>query len=125
MQIRFGFELVYACPKPTPMILTLNVHYSRVSDLLTPDHLVTQPSVPIVGYRDGFGNWCSRIVAPPGDMRISADALINDSGLPDAVDPPAPQRAVEDLPADTLILSSMISTIGFPSTGSAADCPMR
>jgi hypothetical protein len=41
MQIRLGFELIYACPKPTPMILTLNVHYSRVSDLREPDHLRT------------------------------------------------------------------------------------
>jgi len=103
MQIRFGFELVYACPKPTPMILTLNVHYSRVSDLLTPDHLLTQPSVPIAGYRDGFGNWCSRLVAPAGEIRIATDAIIQDSGLPDAVEPQAEQHPVQDLPSDTLI----------------------
>ena len=103
MQIRFGFELVYACPKPTPMILTLNVHYSRVSDLLTPDHLLTQPSVPIAGYRDGFGNWCSRLVAPAGEIRIATDAIIQDSGLPDAVEPQAEQHPVQDLPSDTLV----------------------
>ena len=48
MQIRLGYELVYACPQSTPMILTLNVHYSRVSDLLAPDHigrvLIAQPA---------------------------------------------------------------------------------
>jgi transglutaminase-like putative cysteine protease len=103
MQIRFGFELVYACPKPTPMILALNVHYSRVSDLLTPDHLVTQPSVPIVGYRDGFGNWCTRLVAPAGEIRITTDAIIQDSGFPDAVEPLAVQHMVQDLPSDTLV----------------------
>ena len=31
-----------------------------------PDHLVIDPPVPITAYRDGFGNWCSRIVAPAG-----------------------------------------------------------
>ena len=103
MQIRLGYELIYACPKPTPMILTLNVHYSRVSDLAIADHIITNPPIPITAYRDGFGNWCSRIVAPQGDIKIRTDALIKDSGLPDAIDPSAPQHAVEDLPAETLV----------------------
>jgi transglutaminase-like putative cysteine protease len=103
MRIRLGFELVYACPKPTPMILTLNVHYSRVSDLSRPDHLLVQPRVPISGYRDGFGNWCSRLVAPAGEIRISTDTTIDDSGLPDPVDPLAVQHPVEDLPAENLV----------------------
>lgn len=103
MQIRLGYELVYACPQRTPMILTLNVHYSRVSDLVVPDHIVTQPPVPITAYRDVFGNWCSRIVAPQGEIRISTDAVISDTGLPDATDPLAVQHAVEDLPNETLV----------------------
>ena len=37
MKIRFGYELVYNCPQPVPMILTLQVHPSRISDLLLPD----------------------------------------------------------------------------------------
>ena len=76
MQIRVGYELVYECPKPTPMLLTLNIHYTRASDILIADNIVTHPSVPITAYRDGFGNWCSRIVAPQGILRISTDALI-------------------------------------------------
>jgi transglutaminase-like putative cysteine protease len=103
MQIRLGYELVYECPKPTPMVLTLNVHYSRVSDLVIADHIITNPPIPITAYGDGFGNWCSRIVAPQGSIRVSTDALIKDSGEPDAIDPDAPQHAVEDLPADTLV----------------------
>ena len=103
MQIRVGYELVYECIQPTPMILTLNIHYNRISDVVIPDHIVTSPSVPIRPYRDSFGNWCSRIVAPPGEIRISTDALINDSGEPDMVDPSAPQHAVEDLPEETLV----------------------
>jgi len=103
MQIRVGCELTYDCPKPTPMILTLNVHYSRVSDLAIPDHLVLNPPVPITAYRDGFGNWCTRLVAPAGEIRIRTDGLVNDSGLPEPVDPNAWQHAVEDLPAETLV----------------------
>jgi transglutaminase-like putative cysteine protease len=103
MQIRIGYELTYQCPQPTPMILTLNVHFSRVSDLAAPDHLVTSPATALAGYRDGFGNWCTRLIAPQGEIRISTDTFINDSGLPDPVHRGAPQHAVEDLPEETLV----------------------
>lgn len=103
MRIRIGYELIYDCPQPTPMILSLNVHYSRVSDLIIPDHMVADPPVPIAAYRDIFGNWCSRIVAPKGMVRLSTDALIHDSGLPDIVVPEARQTRVEALPDEALI----------------------
>jgi len=103
MQIRVGCELTYNSSQPTPMILALNVHYSRASDLAIPDYVVLNPPVPITAYRDGFGNWCSRLVAPAGEMRIRTDGLVNDSGLPEPVDPNAWQHAVEDLPAETLV----------------------
>jgi transglutaminase-like putative cysteine protease len=102
MQIRVGYELVYDCPQPTPMILTLHVHSTRVSDIVVPDHLITRPSIPITAYRDGFGNWCSRIVAPAGETRLSADALLNDAGAPDGVATWAHQHAVQELPEETL-----------------------
>ncbi len=103
MQIRLGYELVYDCPQPTPMLLMLNVHYTRVWDLVVPDHLVTNPALPIRAYRDGFGNWCNRIVAPAGRTRLAAGAVVNDSGEPDRVALEAPQHAVEDLPDDALV----------------------
>jgi transglutaminase-like putative cysteine protease len=103
MQIRVGFSLSYDCPQPVPMIVMLNIHYSRASDLVRPDLLTTVPSVPITAYRDLFGNWCSRFVAPAGGIRLSADALVNDSGRPDAVPDGARQHAVQDLPPDTLV----------------------
>jgi transglutaminase-like putative cysteine protease len=85
------------------MILTLNIHYSRVSDLLKPDYLMVDPSVPIKAYRDGFGNWCSRLVAPAGETRLWADTIVRDPGTYDAVDAEARQHAVQDLPEDTLV----------------------
>ena len=36
MQIRVGFEMTYDCPQPTPMLMALNVHFTRVSDLVRP-----------------------------------------------------------------------------------------
>ena len=103
IKIRVGYELVYECPQPTPMLLLLNLHYTRASDILIPDHIVTSPGVPITAYRDGFGNWCSRIMAPAGEIRISTDALVKDSGLTDPVNIHARQHEVCDLPTDTLV----------------------
>ena len=28
MQIRVGYELIYDCPQPTPMMLMLNIHHT-------------------------------------------------------------------------------------------------
>jgi len=97
------YELVYECPQPTPMLLMLNVHYTRVSDMVAADHLVASPSLPIRGYRDGFGNWCNRIVAPIGRIRLSATGIVNDSGEPDKVASGAQQHPVEDLPDEALV----------------------
>ena len=103
MQFRVGFEMVHQCPQPTPMILQLNIHYSRASDLVRPDHLVTNPSVPVTAYRDLFGNWCSRLVAPAGRFSLTTDALVNDSGAADIVAPAVGQTPVELLPESTLV----------------------
>jgi transglutaminase-like putative cysteine protease len=103
MHIRAGFELIYGFPNTTPMILTLTIHYSRAADLIRADQLVTEPAVPIDCYRDKFGNWVTRLLAPPGRMRLTADAIVNDSGQAEAVMPGALQHQVQDLPQDTLL----------------------
>ncbi|QXQ14217.1 transglutaminase domain-containing protein [Skermania piniformis] len=91
------------CTQPTPMILTLHVHDTRVPDLVRADHLTFDPPVPVTDYRDGFGNRCSRIVAPPGALRISADAVVDDSGRADVIADHAKQLPVPDLPEETLV----------------------
>lgn len=103
IKIRIGYELVYDCPQPTPMLLMLNVHYTRVSNLITPDYLITTPSLPVTGYRDSFGNWCTRLVAPAGETKLTADALIYDSGLPDIVVPTARQSTIPELPEEAIV----------------------
>jgi transglutaminase-like putative cysteine protease len=103
MKIRVGYDVIFDCPQGAPMILLLNVHYSRASDIVVPDHLTTEPSVPITGYRDLFGNWCNRIVAPPGTIRLTSHGVVRDTGQPDPVVSSAPQHAVEDLPEEALV----------------------
>jgi transglutaminase-like putative cysteine protease len=103
MQLRVGYELVFNCPQPVPMMLSVSVHSSRRCDLVTPDTVLTDPSVPVSNYQDRFGNICSRIVAPAGQIKLSSEAIVRDSGQPDCVAPHAQQVAVEDLPDDTLV----------------------
>jgi transglutaminase-like putative cysteine protease len=102
MQIRVGYELTYRCPQPTPMILALSIHASRAGDIVFPDLVRVDPACPVSGYRDSFGNWCTRILAPAGELRVFSDALVNDTGVPDVVVPDALQAPVEALPQDTL-----------------------
>jgi hypothetical protein len=115
MQIRLGYELVYDCPQPTPMLLMLNVHYTRVSDMVVSDHLVTSPSIPIGAYRDCFGNWCSRIVAPTGRTRLSAKGIKNDTGEPDVVSLPTQISTLLRICPTTLCRSSWPAAIARPT----------
>ena len=103
MRIRVGYEFIYSLPQSTPMILTVSMNYSRASDIVISDHLTTDPPVLITGYRDGFGNWCSRVVAPRGRIRIRGAAEVRDTGILDVVVPFAWQHAVQDLPEETLV----------------------
>jgi len=103
IKIHIGYELIYDFPQPTPLIMVLGTHYSRASDIVVPDYLTITPSVTVTPYRDAFGNWCSRIVAPAGRVRLAADGVIRDSGLPEVAATSAPQHAVEDLPGDTIV----------------------
>ncbi|MCB4770476.1 transglutaminase family protein [Ancylobacter sp. Lp-2] len=103
MHIRLGYELVYDCPQPTPMLLVLNIHYSRASDIIVPDFVVTRPSVPISAYRDGFGNWCSRMTAPAGRTVITSNAVVRDTGVADPYHPEAAEHPIQDLPEEALV----------------------
>jgi transglutaminase-like putative cysteine protease len=103
MKIRVGCDLTYEFAAPTPMVLMLNVHPSRAADMLAPDPIRVVPMRPLSIYTDMFGNTCCRLIAPAGDLRIVADTVVADSGLPDAIAPDARQHAVADLPHNGLM----------------------
>jgi transglutaminase-like putative cysteine protease len=103
MLIRVGYELIYDCPQLTPMMLMLNIHHTRAGDIVVPDRLVADPAIPVASYRDAFGNWCSRIVAPMGQLRLHASGVVNDSGEPDMAALSDEQHAVQDLPEECLV----------------------
>ena len=103
MLIRAGYEITFECLRPTPMLLMLNVHPSRVADLRTPQVMRFDPVIPSHDYDDRYGNIVTRILAPPGRITISADFHVEDSGLPDAVFPDAEQVPVDKLPDDAMV----------------------
>jgi transglutaminase-like putative cysteine protease len=102
MKLSVGYELIYQLPQPTPMILALNVHESRAADILVPDAMVTDPVVPLSSFRDRFGNWATRLVAPAGRFVLTASGVVADHGLPDPVSLGARQHEVQDLPDEVL-----------------------
>ncbi|WOD39530.1 transglutaminase family protein [Nodosilinea sp. E11] len=56
-----------------------------------------QPDSPVVEYIDSYGNLCQRLVAPSGQLRLSATAIVD---VPDGIDvqPGAEFVPVQDLP---------------------------
>lgn len=90
------------------MVALLNVHPSRAHDLLEPDELAIEPDIPVTSYIDGFGNRCSRFIAPAGLLRLSCRTLIRDSGCSDTLNLAAREVPVSDLPNE--VLSYLLSS---------------
>src|SRR6201987_1924422 len=103
MEIKVGFEITYEATQATPMAIMLSLHPSRTSDIMGTESILAEPSVPIVFYRDSFGNVCGRLVAPAGGVTLKGSALVRDSGLPDAVMPTAHQLPIDQLPDELLL----------------------
>ncbi len=102
MLLRLGFDIHFELAAPVAMVALLNVHPSRVADLLEPDELLVEPAVQIDSFIDSFGNRCTRFLAQQGPLRLSNSTLISDSGLPDEINPNAREIPVQDLPHDVV-----------------------
>jgi transglutaminase-like putative cysteine protease len=85
------------------MVLMLHIHHARAADIIEPDVMRADPFIPTQPYRDGFGNWCTRVLAPAGRLRLSARALLRDSGEPDPIAVASEQHPVVELPDDVVV----------------------
>jgi transglutaminase-like putative cysteine protease len=103
MLIRYGYELTFNCPQPTMMVCLLDAHRERSQELRYEIPPTTIPGIPTTTYLDTFGNTVRRFIAPPGDLTITSDAVIEDSGLPDPIELDAGESPVEQLPNETLV----------------------
>jgi transglutaminase-like putative cysteine protease len=102
MLIRLGYEIAISCPQPTPVISLLEIHSSRQADIKRQTRVLTSPSVQTHVYTDLFGNVCRRFTAPAGGVRLLYDAVVEDSGEPDAANTLAREAPVEELPDDVM-----------------------
>jgi len=102
VKIRFGYELVYSVPQLTPMIFNLHCQPQAGQQLVRPDIMRTDPAVSLSFHPDAFGNTCTRLEAPPGLLRVTADGIVEDCGAPEPAYWAAAEYAVRDLPPDTL-----------------------
>ncbi|MGP6088103.1 transglutaminase-like domain-containing protein [Antarctobacter jejuensis] len=102
LTLHLGCRLTFDVPARTPMIVMLNVHPSLADGFERPDSMTTDPAVPLHSYNDGFGNICTRLVAPAGRFTVSTDGLLRDAGLADPVDTSAIQHPVEELPDEAI-----------------------
>jgi transglutaminase-like putative cysteine protease len=103
MLIQLGYDIRFDLPLDVPFIGLVNVHPSRVQDLLHPDELTVEPVVPVTRFIDSFGNRSTRFLAPKGHLRLYNSSVIEDSGEPDAVNRSACELPVEYLPEETLM----------------------
>ncbi|MEO7165572.1 MAG: transglutaminase family protein, partial [Chthoniobacterales bacterium] len=103
MLIKIGFEIEFELRGPTPMVLMLFVHPSRVADLRAPEELQVEPQVAVSSYSDLFGNRCARLLAPAGNLRLALETVIEDDGELDPQSPDAIQHNIENLPVEALV----------------------
>ncbi len=102
MKIRFGYELAYSVPQQTPMIFALHCQPKDDQQLLVPDVMYTEPTLPLSFYPDAFGNTCTRLEAPAGLLRVTATGVMNDSGALEPANWAVSEHPVQTLPPDTL-----------------------
>ena len=76
MKIRIGYELVTSVRSQPLMILCPNVHFSRISDMLVPDHLICQSVGTDLGTATPSATGALASWRPRGQVRLSTDALV-------------------------------------------------
>ena len=102
MFIRIGFEIALDCSTQTTLILALSPHSSYRGRVIGSYRLRTEPELPLEEFLDPFGNRLTRLVAPPGDLTLWSDCIVEDDGQPDIYNWNALQHAPADLPPETL-----------------------
>lgn len=90
LALRIGYDMQFELPgpQPTTMVLMLYAHPEVSGRLDRPERMAVEPGeLPVEIFLDGFGNRCARVVAPPGVLRVSYDAVYHDTYDPE----PQPQ----------------------------------
>lgn len=113
MLIQNEFDIQFSMPGDTAVVALLHLHPSLQPWMRTPDRLAVDRMdgggpVPHREYLDGFGNRCSRFIAPAGPLRLSGTSVVEMPEVRDQQGWAAEQHAIDDLPDEVLqfLLSS-------------------
>ncbi len=113
MLIKSEFDIQFYMAHRSAMVAMLHLHPSlerhvRIGNVLVVEHLkegVGPGYGDLIGtdeYRDGFGNRCSRLLAPEGLLRLSGTSTIDVTGIAEEASTDARQQAIEEMPCDVL-----------------------
>ena len=117
MLIQSEYDLHFHLLQPTPLVALLHLHPSLDSQLATVPgidaddrlhaeqlgpHKEPLQELPVDEYLDTYGNCCSRLLAPAGDLRLYGRNIVTSGDYPELQGFNLPQTPVELLPADTL-----------------------
>jgi transglutaminase-like putative cysteine protease len=102
MLIHVGFNIEFELPAAAEAFFALSIHPSFKKRIWKGERLRIEPGVPISTFIDPYGNTSGRAHLPAGIVQFRNDAIIEDTGRPDAINLEARQLKVNDLPPSAL-----------------------
>lgn len=75
MKIKVGCQLDYQSQYETPLILLVSL-YAGLNQSILYENLTVSPYVPMTSYRDFYGNFCHRLIAPEGKFVVETNAIV-------------------------------------------------
>jgi transglutaminase-like putative cysteine protease len=100
MRLDAGCQLLFETNAAVPAIFMLHPCSNSEQEILSEDCSL-QPNVTVHEYRDGYGNWCKRLIVPPGSFQLTTQVQA-ETNAAIAIDFDAGFVSIENLPDSTL-----------------------
>ncbi|NJR37516.1 MAG: transglutaminase family protein [Leptolyngbyaceae cyanobacterium CSU_1_4] len=100
MRLEAGCQLSFETNAAVPAIFMLRP-CSNVDQQILSEDCSLQPSVTVHEYQDGYGNWCKRLMVPPGNFQLTTQVQAE---VPDTVEVNVKANfvSIENLPDSAL-----------------------
>jgi transglutaminase-like putative cysteine protease len=127
MRLNAGCQLLFETDAAVPAIFMLRPHSNSEQQILS-ENCSLQPNTPVHEYKDGYGNWCKRLIIPPGNFRLTTQVQAEAADTID-VKFNADFVPIENLPDSTLqfLLPSRYcqsDLLGDLASQIVGDCPV-
>ncbi|MEE4242564.1 MAG: transglutaminase family protein [Desulfopila sp.] len=100
MKLRASCTLLFDISVATPFVLMLRPR-SGARQWVSHGELTIEPDIQLSEFTDSYGNFCQRLVAPPGPLSIYSEATVHTIGHMDR-EPGGPFVEVQNLPDEVL-----------------------